>query len=413
MTEIVKPIYCALAFSGMSLDLDSATKPCCGVNPRNFTSYFEKNLTSLSKKTNHIKLQDLRKSLINGIWHPACYTCRDAESHNVESMRTIWNRQFPDSPLVETVDPSNIKWLSISLGNKCNSKCITCGPGLSDFWIEEFDFIKNNVSFINKNSSYKQINYLSNDIIEEILNTFTGIEHLAFIGGEPTIIEEHYDLLKGLIKNDKSKNIRLSYVTNLTNINHEIFEIWKNFKSLTLSVSIDGYDKVNDYIRYPIKYEKVITNLKTYCEIRESSNFSLNISSTISIFNINEYADFLEFLVNFTKVTGLQKDINCTVFLNRVTFPNYFNLNILSLDYRKSGLHKIQALKQKINNLNLHKSFYDSCTLIESWCLEEQNTNTELLNKAREFIISSDTFRKRHINNYLPELWLELNKKHE
>ena len=59
--------------------------------------------------------------------------------------------------------------------------------------------------------------------------------------GEPLIIEEHKESLRSLVKNNKAKNIRLEYNTNLTTIPDEVFELWKNFKEIRIAASIDGF----------------------------------------------------------------------------------------------------------------------------------------------------------------------------
>ena len=58
--------------------------------------------------------------------------------------------------------------------------------------------------------------------------------------------------------------------------------------------------------------------------------------------------------------------------------------------------------------MNLHFSFLNVIDTIESWCTETQIDNKDLINQAVHFITSSDEFRKRNIDDYIPGLLDEL-----
>lgn len=408
-----EPIYCGLAFSGISLDLETEIKPCCGI----INSHFKKiPIVSENLDINNLGITDIRNSLMNGEWHPACQLCENAEKIGVESMRTIWNKTLKDAELKVNIKPEDVKWLSISVGNKCNSKCMTCGPVLSDTWIDEhiiiyfehlFDNPKNTPEYIALNYNFNSKLLLNDTNIVEISNNFKNLEYLSFIGGEPTIIHEHEKLLMLLIEKNQSQHINLSYVTNLTNINEGLINIWKNFKNMSASLSVDGYSKVNEYIRYPIKFEKTQENLLKYIDLSKSDRFSINISLTVSLFNINHVIDLLTYITDII----LEKNIphnKVVIYLNRVTHPTHLNLNLLSTEYRNKNIEKIKSFKEKINNLNVDNSLLEACNLIESWSKEPQIISSDLLSKALFLIRRSDIYRKRHIKDFIPDLWEEL-----
>lgn len=404
-----EPIYCGLAFGSMSMGLKGELRPCCGIVPEHFPDNSVLGNDHITQKVNHEKLRELRRDLINGVWHPACYSCRDNEARGSYSMRMIWNKTIDNAPMTEFMNPNDVKFLDLSVGNKCNSKCMTCGPGVSDFWIEEYAHINNTIPI------FQQSVVLTDDLVNELVDSFRNVEYINFIGGEPLMLDEHTQFLKFLVDKGLSKQITIGYVTNLTMISESLIELWGSFKNVGASISIDGHGKVNEYIRYPIKFAKVEQNLKRYMDLISENKFGMNLSATISIFNINEFADLLEFFLDMyikqKETVGIDSH-KVAVFCNRVTIPKYYNLNILSTEYRSKGLEKIKKLKEKINSLDIEidRSFIESCTLVESWCREPQVELTDLPSIALYQIDKSDEYRNRSIKDYLPELYEELTR---
>lgn len=401
-----EPIYCGLALGSVSMGLSGELRPCCGIVPENFSDTSVLSDDHISIKINHEKLREVRRDLNNGIWHPACYSCRDNEAKGTYSMRNIWNRTIPSAPMVEYINPDDVKFLDISVGNKCNSKCMTCGPVASDFWLEENKYIHKNQYFI----FHKSV-VLTDTIAYELVDTFKNVEYINFIGGEPLMLDEHTKFLEFLVQKGISKQITIGYVTNLTMISEPLIELWSQFKNVGASISIDGYGKVNEYIRYPVKFPKVEQNLQRYMDLISDGKCGMNLSATISIFNINEFADLIEFVADMIIKQQARRGIELhktAVFCNRVTSPEYLNLNLLSTEFRSIGLERVRKAKERLSKLDLDKSFVESCNLIEAWCLEPQVTNAKSYGRAVHFINKSDEFRNRSIKDYLPDVYDEL-----
>ena len=81
---------------------------------------------------------------------------------------------------------------------------------------------------------------------------------LYFAGGEPFVQEGHYMLLDLLIKSGCSKNISLSYNTNLSYNGvfkgYDIEQLWKKFKKVELWPSIEGFGEKAEYGRKGIGF---------------------------------------------------------------------------------------------------------------------------------------------------------------
>lgn len=421
-----KPIYCAQAFGSISIDGAGKYVPCCNIRVAEWQNeYFDQTkYTNVLDNANNTGLKRVRKELIEGVWPSPCANCKEAEDNGYDSMRTIWNRELADHniQMQETLTPDNIFYLDTTFSTKCNSKCMTCNPMSSDFWEKEHNYIWNS-NF----KSFNRVN-INEETTQDLVDNFPNVIRVSFIGGEPTIAEEHTVYLKKLIESGRSKDIKISYVTNLTGLTDELMQLWKHFKAVHVGVSIDGYKEVNEYIRYPFKWSKVESTLRTVLELTQESfrnpsdtQFTVGLSCTISLFNAIQCFDLLDFYFDILteyKTTNNQSLVsNCTLFTNYVTYPSFTMVSHLSSEYRAIGIDKGNRLLEKMevyasnnNDESINQGFINSVKLAISWLKEEQIHNKMDMRKLKHFIASSDKFRNRDIRDFIPELYEELEK---
>ena len=416
---VKEPLYCALAFGSASID-GAGYKPCC-----NFQSSHD--VEERAKHINDNQLIKVRELLKNGSWPIGCKNCKDSEDSGSASMRTIWNKELgEDLPLDTLLDPSNVRYLDLTFSNKCNSKCMTCSSSLSSLWGEEYDHIwKDFPSVIggvskklDKNNNYIAV-YIDDTNVDELIIKYPNVVRISFVGGEPTIHEEGLRFCEELIRLDRAKNISISYVTNLTNLDDRLLDIWHKFKSVHVSVSIDGYGKVNEYIRYPIKWKKVEEHVRTMFGYTKKypQKYNISLSHTVSLFNINESPRLLEWWWDLCQEFNSDESyVFYSVFLNKVWAPDHLKTNLLSTKFRELGLQNLNSLVQKIkdtatvrdNDHGFTEAFLDQLNILRSWLRETQVKTNARLKRCLYFIDSSDQFRKRTINDYLPDVYKEL-----
>lgn len=411
-----KPIFCALAFGSASINSYGEYIPCCSIRTDKWKSckQFDPNILELEPKDriNAPNLREVRKSLLEGEFPPACENCEIAETAGVNSMRTIWNSGLTDYeiPMEEYVDPNNIRYLDLTFSTKCNSKCMTCNSDLSDFWEEEDSFIWNK-EIVSRNRVC-----IPDETAHKLADQFSNVVRINFVGGEPTIAEEHVSFLNHLVTTERSKDVAIGYVTNLSGMNTDLIKLWGKFREIGGSVSIDGFGKVNEYIRYPVKWQKTDTNLKRYLNlmINDKQRFMFGLSCTVSLFNAIQCVDLMEYWVDTMNEYELSSEVG--IFLNRVSHPEYLTVNLLSPEYRQLGIDKAIKLLDKItlydktheNPINIGTR--QSVELLISWLSEPQIKDDAKLKKCKHFITYSDKFRKRDLKDYIPELWEELER---
>ena len=406
----MEPIKCDLAFGSVNVVSNNSYTICCVARDSVFTKKQNTRLPHIDK-INIEPLREVRRSLINGEFHPACSNCQESEKLSSISLRTIWNNALEkyNIPITEFVDPKDMRYLSYAFGNKCNSKCMMCGPASSDLWTDEFTKIWAKTQRI-RLPLVTPPTQIHKDSISEMLDTYPNLEHITLLGGEPTIIEEHVFMLETLISQNKSKNIELSYVTNLTGINDELINLWSNFKSVGFNVSIDGFDKVNEYVRYPFKWNKTDINLRTILQHSKDnkSKFSVSLSATLNLYNCIDMGNLIEYWFNVSKEYD---NLNSGILITRVVQPDYTNLNISSVEHRQKGKQKLVELLDKIKKEpNINPSYEQNINLVLGLLDEPKTTNELLINDAKYFITESDKYRNRNIKDFIPELYNDLFK---
>jgi MoaA/NifB/PqqE/SkfB family radical SAM enzyme len=394
-------IYCALALGSASINSAGQYIPCCNIRMDKW-EYVDNYDLNPKERINAQNLINIRQELREGIWPKACVNCELAEKAGSQSMRNIWNYELDNYvlPIEDTIDNLNIRYLDLTFETKCNSKCMTCSPNLSTFWDDEWKHI-----YVDHNLTPR--NFISQSQVEKLLIDFPNVVRVSFVGGEPTISEHHLYYLKRLIELDRSKDITISYVTNMTGISDELLDLWKHFKSVHVAMSMDGHDKYNEYIRYPFKWSKIESQMRKLMELfqyeRENNTyrFSLALSCTVSLLNFNHIPDFLQKVYSISSEYGVQD--NMGYFLNRVSFPDFMQLGMMPKSLRQSCKTKSLELLKKYENAH-NKGFKDSLNLLIAMSDEADVLNVDRFKKLKHFISSSDNYRHRNIKDYIPEV---------
>ena len=68
------------------------------------------------------------------------------------------------------------------------------------------------------------------------------VEHIYFAGGEPLIMDEHYQVLDYFVKHQKF-DVEISYNTNFSVMKfkgRDIMRIWDQFKNVRVGASLDA-----------------------------------------------------------------------------------------------------------------------------------------------------------------------------
>jgi MoaA/NifB/PqqE/SkfB family radical SAM enzyme len=366
--------FCILPFIHLHVNEKNNIKLCCIADVKE-TEILGQYTQDFDFNTN-TRFQEIRRAMLAGERVSMCASCYEYEDQGAKSSR-IWDTQEWLQKLnitsIEEV-PTELMYYDIRNDNLCNLSCRMCNPHFSSQLQKEYATIPG--------WKFKEapMSFGLNDVVN--LDT---VKKIYVAGGEPTLMPQFKKFLKRAIDAGRT-DIQIRMNTNATNVNKEFRDLLSQFTQVEAIVSIDGFDQVNKYIRWPSDWPTWVENAHALLKI--TPNMSFNI--TVSIWNISNLSKLIEFIsAEFPKVTPL---------LNRVygqpgwlftTFPNK-ELAIEDLKKLRKYYKYDLTFRQKV----------------EFYINEMQNSTVDLV-ALQEFFKYNDTLDKSrgiHLGDYIPEL---------
>jgi pyruvate-formate lyase-activating enzyme len=302
--------FCVLPWVSIEASPIGTVRPCCLAEDEIVNDTGNKfNLASanFSDIQNSQHMQQLRQEFINGQQPKTCGKCWNEESagrtskrmHTLDRLKHI----VDDDPWTREAKP--LLFLDLKLGNICNLKCRICGSwSSSSFAVEE---IAHDQSLDRKNSFHyqmlKQGRWPRENTVfwEQIANSIDQLRYIEFTGGEPFMIQEHFDMLQRLVDLGVAHRIEIHYNTNGTQYPEHAIDIWRHFKTVEIAFSIDDIEDRFEYQRSGAVWSDVLDNLKLFKRLRDQhKNIQLQICCTVNVFNVY----YLETVADWIAVQG-------------------------------------------------------------------------------------------------------------
>lgn len=391
--------FCILPFVHVCIWTDGRAIPCC------ISNYYELGNVKIQRlddiySNDNSRLRQLRQQMINGPELPlSCRSCRDMEANYTDkSLRYYSNRshgRLLDSIEIDddgTVVENKVSTWDVRFSNLCNLKCRICSPvNSSKIAKEEQRFTKNKISILQEAFKNRE------DFFDFFKKNIDGIEEIYFCGGEPLMLEEHYEILDLLIKNGKFDTV-LRYNTNCTTLTFRdknvVTDYWTRFKNIHLSLSIDAGWQQLHYIRGGARWSTILKNIRQIVEY--CPHAFVQLSPTVEILNAFHVKDMHLYLIEHELI-----ELN-NVFFNILTYPNYYSLTALPsdikmrvkqhwLDYRDT-VEKMSASNVLLEEINKVIKYID--VRDHSNCLDEFRKQTKI----------KDIIRRENFNKIFPEL---------
>ena len=330
-----------------------------------------------------------------------------------------------------SIKPSEVPlvYYDLRFGNRCNLKCRMCGPTDSDSWYSEhikvwgtnfFQDTHGKVKLIKKDNGVYETENQDYDWVSspsfwrQIKNNASVIRHIHTVGGEPLLIDQHYELLSAIIKHGDPSNVTIEYNSNLTLLPDKALRLWKHFKRINIGVSIDGHRPVNNYIRYPSRFEKIERHLDTID--KSLDNVNVWIATTVSAYNIFYLTNLIQWRMKkqFVKVNNIGSD-NPLLTLHPLYNPKYLNVKMLPKLYKVRVMKKFNYFLNSFpcdlkdlgfseqQSLRLHK---EAKTLLTGYVNYMNSEDwSHLIPSFWKYTLSLDKIRKESLKDVMPELY--------
>lgn len=348
----------------------------------------------------------IRSNMLTGKWSEECGRCRSEEENGLNSRRQYEQQNWPNFTLQKAqeqtdldgsidVEETPVEYYDLRFGNFCNLKCRMCGPTDSDAWYDDWIKLTGKNTF-KDTSGEVEIKMVGNKLCasefdwpshepfwEQLEANAHNIKHVYFAGGEPMLIERHYDFLERCIENGSAKNMIVEYNTNMSTLPSRVLKLWESFKQVRVGASVDGMGAVLEYQRHPAKWNKTLKNL--HLLDNTPSNIMGWLAFTVTAYNVNHMIDFMKWKLsesNFKKINFTQKR---PIITNHVAHhPKHLNIRVLPDEM------KIQIVRR----------FEDFMI----WCHQQDFPENTLI-KAQE--ITNSTIKYMQSESYYDTHWNE------
>ncbi len=389
-------VFCMFPWLHLNVTPKGDIYPCCS---NNYTSPFANTKTiSLKEAFNLDKMKELRLNMLENKPSKICEFCYKHEEASPFSFRTYSIEQFSKYyddliPFTEqdgTVSDFKMRYFDIRFSNICNFKCRTCGAEFSSQWAQENRIHDKSHPILFHADDNK------GELLKEVLSHVDHIDLAYFAGGEPLITEEHYILLEEMIRKNRT-DITLRYNTNASNIkfkDYDILDLWKRFKKIELSCSVDHYGERAEWLRHGTNWGDVEKNLLIF---RNLDYISFQINTVFSIFNFLTLTDFYEYLIS--KNIIIKEDWHHSLYL--AVHPSYYSAKSLPVDMKETAIQKTNKFIEKVK---------DSYPLLSNLTTnavnfaKEENSWESNRNKFLKLTHSIDQIRNENFFKVFPEL---------
>jgi molybdenum cofactor biosynthesis enzyme MoaA len=332
----------------------------------------------------------IRNQMLEGQQLPDyCGYCYNIENNGGQGARiheTLeWTNKLKIKNLNDLQAISDPVYYEIRPSNKCNLQCRSCVPRDSHLIAREFK----KIGITNLTSNRTINSYVGFDHVN--IDT---VERLYVAGGEPTIMPELYSFLRKCIKQGRT-DFEFMINTNAVKISPTLMDLFSNFSRLGFSVSLDGVDRVNDYIRWPSRFSDIVANTHQLI----AAGHHVAFISVVSIYNITSLDRLLEF--QDQEFPGVPVMLQFDTFADDIQSPyNHPNAKLAM-----SALEKCKQTKAYLNYSRGTKSIVDRLYHHYS---NNPITDLDKLKKFASFNKKLDVSRSHDLEDYIPELSKEL-----
>ena len=423
----MKDTLCPIPWMSQSLRANGDIRVCCqtqhgptgGIMRDSEGKVYNARTANLKETRNSDIAKDIRKAMMNGEWHPDCVRCQTENEAGMRSRQIYENDIWIlsglhnwDNLLSHThedgtidVDAIDCSFYDVRFGNLCNLKCRMCGPTDSNMWYEDqvklwgpsyrdshgkVKLIQNEKGkYVPENNVYDW--HESDHYWEQMDANISEIRKLYIVGGEPLMIDRHYEFLQKCVDEGVANKITVEYNSNLTNIPQRAWDVWKHFKRIQIGASVDGVGDIQYYMRPPSHFDKIYENLIKLSEAE--GNFKVWIAATINVFNVLHFPEFMEWII-LNKIPKVNDDnVRPIITPHPLHGPKFYNIRMLPKFAKDAIKEKYEQYKPKLEKLIEESDFTD----------DRKKASKREVNKLLDQYV--DYMYAKDFSEFMPQFW--------
>lgn len=312
-----------------------------------------------------------------------CDDCYKREAEGQESTRQFETLEWAEKLGFTSVDDFvNVKYplfYEVRPSNFCNIMCRTCDDMRSSLIEKERQRVDIPIT------PFKLVDIPTDKIHLE------SAKRIYYAGGEPTIMPEFLEFLERCIRVGRT-DFELQIGTNGMKFSNKLMDLLDHFSDVCFSISYDGYKKINDYIRWGSKFDKIVKN----SHLALSRGHKISLQTVYSMYSISRMHEVYEFYDR--EFPGIGALIQVGVGYGDIFMPYNHPCPELVVESMKrcqqtNVYHMIgRSVKSQVD---LMIDFYSDPTY---------TVNLDLLKKFYDYNHKLDVARNSKLGDYIPEL---------
>ena len=393
--------FCVLPWISLEASPIGTVRPCCLADDEILDDTGKKfELTKADfgviQDSNHMR--KLRTEFLAKQKPETCRKCWNEEDAGRTSkrMHTLDRLKHALEDDEWSSDAKPLMFLDLKLGNICNLKCRICGSwSSSQFAGEDISFTPRDEQ--KSSHAYKMLRAgawpKENDHFwQQIDSLLDDIRYIEFTGGEPFMIDQHFDMLQSIVDRGVAAQVEIHYNTNGTLFPDRGPDIWKHFKTVEIAFSVDDIGSRFEYQRSNAVWQEVEQNLSKFQYLRKQlPNLQLQCCTTVNVFNVR----YLDQVAQW--ITEQEFDF---VYWNIMHDAWYFSISRLPADAKQ----EIASYLGMCNIPMIYRTDFERIINFmnngESMDGEETRQRIRTLDQRRNQDLSRDHSELAHILNY-------------
>ncbi|MCO5249555.1 MAG: twitch domain-containing radical SAM protein [Chitinophagales bacterium] len=394
--------FCMSPWVQLHAQTNGMVAPCCMASTNEETKLADLNDDpNLVNAWNSDKMKELRLNMLKGKKSSICENCYKYEALGNISERMKYNRDFKEhyKRVLRTqkdgsLPNDDVLILDMRFSNKCNYKCRICDSSYSSQWYDEEQKLGKKPLLPSAKKMIIAADKQSFD--DSFYHSLRSIQKIHFAGGEPLVMDEHFQVLDYLIQK-KMSHVHVSYNTNFSSLkykDYDVIKMWNQFELIDIWASLDGMFERGDYMRKGQRWHKIEENIHTVQKECHSVLFGVNI--TVSILNVFHLPEFITYLIEQKFV--YPDRIN----LYLLFYPAYYNLTQLPPHIKKKATDELYQFRDGfVKNIKETNHLAQHIDYIINYMNSEQGIE---LHKARYWLTKVDELRRENFEDTFPEL---------
>ena len=289
----------------------------------------------------------------------------------------------------------------IDLGNYCNSACVFCTPTYSSRLASEHLKLK-------LISSLPPPNWTDDPVlVQRFIDTLIQsphIQYLHFIGGETLITPAFKTILEALIGAGLNRTATVGFTTNLSVWRNDVVELLTQFRGVNLGMSVESFNIVNDYVRYPVCLPTVFENLAQWIELGKKKHWLLQFRITPTALSVGQMLGIYDYAWAHSIAVESCNFLSEPACLRPAVLPPSYRKPIVN-QMREWIAKRKQSAEQIVNIRDPNQAQQQIVQDLESYVnyLDNESDQSHRLPDLVQYLKALESSRQNSILTFLPE----------